>query len=210
MSDTSDRLAFLNGSTELRRLFCEYPASHSDRVSVSDQETASAQSDDFSDIFDWDLYAHHAATDVTTQSDVPSERKPAARPPLLKPAGPAATAHDIDGDCLMSDAGSQEPQPSNVWPIISDPTPPRDLSIHLEASPPPSPFTEDQGAPSGTPQGQTSAEMHLVGQPQTASSPSQKKTRIVKSPEETSQVRDIKACYHCKMNKSKVGGLMAL
>jgi hypothetical protein len=137
--------------------------------------------------FDWERYLSDQATDVTTQSDVPSEGKPAAKSPDLTPATPAA---NHDDDCPMPDAPSQEPPQSHVWPDISGPHPRRDLAFDVEASPSPPP----------------SPAMHLDSQPQAVSPTSQKKTRVVKDPEETSQVRDARACYHCKMSKTAVGG----
>lgn len=206
MSDISDRLAFLNGSSDLARQSCEYPAPHSNLAGASDQET----DDDFSDLFDWDRYASDNVTDVTTQSDVPSERNPAPRRSILRPAGSAGTIPSIEDDTPMPDVGSQDPQPSDVWPMVSGPHPPRHVNIRLEGSPSPSSPTENMSGSSSSVLSPSSPEMRPVGPSHPASGPGQKKTRIVKFPEETNQVRDLKACYHCKMNKSRASDLIVL
>jgi hypothetical protein len=187
MFDTLDRLGLFDGGYAPS---CEYPAPHSDVAPIHDHETASisASSDDCMQLFDWERFESDQATDVTTQSDVPSEGKPATRPSVLTPAAPAATHDD---DCPMPDAPSQEPPLSHVWPHISGPHPPRDLPFDVEPSPSPPP----------------SPAMHLDSQAQAVSPTSQKKTRQVKNLEETSQVRDVRACYHCKMSKTAVSGL---
>ncbi|KAL2126950.1 hypothetical protein VTI74DRAFT_11579 [Chaetomium olivicolor] len=197
MSDIPDRFGLpFNGRTGFGLpLPCEYPVaassshSHGDLAGVRDQETASssATSDDFSDsdYFDWDLYARdEEVTDVTTQSDVPSETQPAVRPLLPIPDGPAAADTSHEEDSPMPDAPSDKLP--HVWPSVSEDQLPRDLTIHLESSPSPPPTTDMPPLPS------------------------QKRTRTVKDPEETSMVRDMGACYHCRMNKSKVCCLLLL
>ncbi|AEO70465.1 uncharacterized protein THITE_122731 [Thermothielavioides terrestris NRRL 8126] len=172
MSDNPDRFRLFHGATGSGRPSCDYPAPHS----VQETASTSTPSEDFDDFFDWDAWARDEVTDVTTQSDVPSEGKPAARPSPLTPAGPGVVLPSHQDDTPMPDAPSQEPQLPHVWPSVSVTQPPRDLHIRLEASPPP-----------------------------TASPPlGQKKTRVLKHPEETSLVREMKACYHCKINKTKV------
>ncbi|KAL2258240.1 hypothetical protein VTK26DRAFT_8527 [Humicola hyalothermophila] len=210
MSDISDRLPFLNGSTGLARQFCEYPAPHSDLTRGSDHETGSisAQTDDFSDLFDWDRYASDNVTDVTTQSDVPSERSPAAALSALRGAGSAVTVPSIEEDCPMPDVGSHEPHPPDVWPMVQGPHPPRDVNIRLEGSPSPPLLTESMSGSSSSGASPGAPEMHPGGQTHPVPAQSHKKTRIVKFPEETNQVRDLKACYHCKMNKSRCGSAL--
>lgn len=184
MSDTPDRLGLLDRGTGFGPPFCGDPAPHNDLAGV-DQETASisAPSEDCLDLFDWDAYAGDKETDVTTQSDVPPEGKPAATP---SPAGPGTNHGD---DCPMPDAPpSPERQLPHVWPVLG-PTPPRDINIRFEASPSPPP----------------SPEMHLDGHSRSPLPLSQKKTRVVKDPEETNYVRGLGSCYHCKMNKIGVG-----
>lgn len=199
MSDTPDRSGPFDGGTgrHERSSSCEDPAPHSYFAGVEDQETAStsAPSEDFSDLFDYHAYyaGEEGGTDVTSQSDVPSsDGKPAARPSsVLVPAGASAANpnHDEDSPMPDADAPSQGPQPPHVWPKLSGPHPPRDTNILLESSPSPPP----------------AAEMHLDGQSPTTSPSSPKKTRTVKDPEETGRVRELRSCYHCKMNKKAVG-----
>jgi hypothetical protein len=202
MSDTPDRSGPFNGGTGRleRSSSCEDPATHSYFAGVEDQETAStsAPSEDFSDLFDYHAYyaGEEGATDVTSQSDAPSsEGKPAARPSsALVPAGASAASPNHDEDSPMPDAPSQGPQPPHVWPEVSGPHPPRDTNILLESSPSPPPATE----------------MHLDGQSPATSPSSPKRKRTVKDPEETGRVRELRSCYHCKMNKKAVGGLLVL
>jgi hypothetical protein len=91
----------------------------------------------------------------------------------------------------MPDAPSPEGQ--LVWPQVPGPHPRRDTNILLEASPSPPPSTE----------------MHLDAHSHSPLPPSEKKTRVVKDPEETNQVRGLKACYRCKMNKRAVGASLS-
>jgi len=190
MSDNADRSGPFNGGTEFGRLSCKDPAPHWETASIS------TQSDDFSEFFDFPAYyGSDGATDVTTQSDAPSEKKRAPWPSLPTPAATPAANPDHDGDSPMPDAPAQEPQLPHVWPAVSGPQPPRDTNILLESSPSP----------------QSSGEMRSEGQPQVTSTPGQKKTqktRVIRNPDETNLVREMKACYSCKMSKKGVGGLV--
>ncbi|KAH6650641.1 hypothetical protein F5144DRAFT_598080 [Chaetomium tenue] len=191
MSDTLDRFGILNGGTGPKQLFCEDPTPHSNLARVDDGETTSVStSEDYSDIFDWDAYyASGTTTDVTTQSNAPSSAgKLAVMPSAVTPAGAPPPGPGQDEDCPMSDppetsnqdedyqmqdAPVRETQPLDVWPKLLGPLPPRDTDILLEGSPSPSPPPE----------------MH------------QKKTRVVKDREETGRVRELGACYPCRMNR---------
>ena len=199
MSDTSDRFGF-NGGTGPKQPVCEDPTPHNNFTGVDDRETTSeSPSEDCSDFFDFPAYyGSGETTDVTTPSDAPSSAgKPAVMPFAVTPAGgpPAGSRQDEDcpmsdppetsnqdEDCQMEDPPPQEPQLPHVWPELSGPHPPRDANILLEASPSPSP----------------SADMH------------QKRKRVVKDREETGKVRELGACYHCKMNRKGVSVFHAL
>ncbi|KAL2023223.1 hypothetical protein VTK56DRAFT_3346 [Thermocarpiscus australiensis] len=191
MLDAPDHSEPLNGSMDLERQSRGYPAFPTDLTGAADQETASTsgQSDDFSEIFDWDKYTSSEPTDVTTQSDVPS------------PGSSATTDSSREDDCPMLDV-----QPPHVWPRISGPHPPRDEDFHLDPS---SPAEGQRGSPRPA-QGPGTREMVSRGQPQPPSPTGQKRTRIIRDLMETNQVRDVRACYHCKMNKSKAGDLVVL
>jgi hypothetical protein len=193
MSDTSDRFGF-NGGTGPKQPVCEDPTPHSNFTRVHDRETTSVSpSEDFSDLFDYHAYyGSGATTDVTTQSDAPSSAgKRAVMPSAVTPAGapPAGPGQDEDcrmsdapetsnqdEDCQMEDPQPQEPQPPHVWPELLGPNPPRQANILLEASPSPSPSADMQ----------------------------QKRKRVVKDREETGRVRELGACYPCRMNRKGV------
>ncbi|KAJ4297241.1 hypothetical protein N0V88_004159 [Collariella sp. IMI 366227] len=199
MSEIPDRFEHLfHGGTGFgRALSCEYPSaasfhSHADFAGDHHRDhdepaSSPAPSDDFSDLFDWEGYERgdDAVTDVTAQSDAPSERPPAAQPLIQIPGGPAAVApsHEDEDDVPMLDAPSEKPPHPVGRPA------PRDLNIHVDSSPPlPIPYP--------------SADM--------PSPLSRKKTRIVKDPEETSEVRILGACYRCRMSRAKCGRNMRL
>lgn len=188
----SDRHALFHGVMDLDLSF-ESHAPHTGSVRDSDQGTASspAASDAFSEFFDYPGYVRGEPTDATTPSDVLSDGKSAASPPFVTPDGAAATPNS-DEDCLMTDAPSVEPQQSDVWPRAPGPHPPRDLNIQVDTLPSPS-----------TP----SSEMHLDG-PSQGLPPPNKKTRALKDPQETSQVRDCGACSFCRMSKSGVSAVL--
>ncbi|KAK3996852.1 hypothetical protein QBC44DRAFT_316701 [Cladorrhinum sp. PSN332] len=171
---------------------------------VPDLETASSSghSDDFSDMFDWDAYdASGSMTNVTTQSEGSAHGRVAA-----SPASPASSSDlspigaDADGDIEMSDVRTKVPHASIPWPELSSP-PPRDKDLHIPLDSPPLAYRALY-RPSPPPSSHT--EMSPVGRaPQHAPhAPSQKKSRVLNSPEKTSQVRELGACYHCKRNKS--------
>ncbi|KAK4105579.1 hypothetical protein N658DRAFT_417734 [Parathielavia hyrcaniae] len=190
---TLDRSGFFDGGSDDSS--CEDPPSpHSSSGGLSPVETASSSApsaDDCLDLFDWDRFEIDQATDVTIPSNVPSEGKPVARVPIHVSAAAAASHGD---DCPMPDAPPQDPPLPHVWPEVSGPHPPRHQNIHLEASPSPPPSTA----------------MQLDGPPQATSPSTQKKTRVVKNPEETSLVRDVGACISCRMNRIKVSGRLNL
>ncbi|KAK4193369.1 hypothetical protein QBC35DRAFT_481386 [Podospora australis] len=161
-----------------------------------DRETAStsATSEEFddNDFFDWDRY--HAdngqETDVTTHSDVSAEGKhPAASPPGLFPVSMGTTPSDSDGDITMMDAG-MSPHPL-VWPEVDAAQPPREGSLLIESQGGPS-------RPSPPPHTDFPAGRQISNMPQPP-----KRSRVLECPEQTNQVRDAGACYHCRMNKSK-------
>lgn len=182
-----DRHALFHGGMDLDLSF-ESHAPHTGSVRDSDEGTASspAASDVFSEFFDYQGYERGEPTDATTPSDRTSDGKSAASPPFVTPDGAAATPNS-DEDCLMTEAPSVEPQQSDVWPRAPGPHPPRDPNIHVDTLPSPSP----------------SSEMHLDGPSQGLPPPS-KKTRALKDRQETSQVRDCRACSFCRMSKSGV------
>ncbi|KAK4151671.1 hypothetical protein C8A00DRAFT_35670 [Chaetomidium leptoderma] len=187
MSDSPDRLGPFHGATASSgHPSGEYPAP---RNYLSDEETASSTSLPWDDLFDWDKCARDGLTDVTTLSDVPSEGMPAAGSSILAAAKPVAATPNPDMDCPMPDAPSRELQPPHVWPRVPDPHPPRNIDMQLDTSPSPSSPTE----------------MRHEGQSQATSPPSHKRRRVVKDREQTSQVRYLKACFRCKMNKSECG-----
>ncbi|KAK0670718.1 hypothetical protein QBC41DRAFT_317186 [Cercophora samala] len=152
-----------------------------------DRDTAStsSQSDDFSDLFDWTAYERHGTSDVTTQSQHSAEggKGVPAFPgsPQSSPQSPGPGS-DLDGDLPMPDVESAPHV--LVWPVLG-PAPTREMSP-IELRPP-----------------------HL-GQPDMAAPraiqnerPQSKRPRVLESPEQTKEVRDAGACYHCRMNKSK-------
>ncbi|KAK0748106.1 hypothetical protein B0T21DRAFT_16373 [Apiosordaria backusii] len=163
-----------------------------------DRDTAStsSQSDDFSDLFDWTAWnARHgdSHTDVTTQSQhsaegrgVPafpwSPQSPQTPQSSQTPQSPGP-ASDVDGDIPMTGVESDP----HVWPVLG-PAPTREMSpIELR---PPLLSQPDMAAPRVVherPQGH-------------------KRLRVLESPEQTKEVRDAGACYHCRMNKSKHAG----
>jgi len=161
-----------------------------------DGETSSSSghSDDFSDMFDWDLY--HAAdgivTNVTTPSELSAHGRVDASPPDFSPIG-----SDSDGDISMSDVGTEVPY-ALKWPGLSGPPPTRHEDIHIPDSP---------HLAYSRPSLLSSRTMSPVGRcPQLAPPvPSQKKPRVLGSPDKTNQVRELGSCYHCKRNKSAVG-----
>ncbi|KAK4673025.1 hypothetical protein QC763_108150 [Podospora pseudopauciseta] len=150
-----------------------------------DSASTSSQSDDFSDLFDWTAYERHGTSDVTTQSQHSAEGAKGVpafpRSPQSSPQSPGP-ASDLDGDLPMPDVES-DPHVL-VWPVLG-PEPTREMSP-IELRPP-----------------------HL-GQPDMAAPravqnerPQSKRPRVLESPEQTKEVRDAGACYHCRMNKSK-------
>ncbi|KAK4170271.1 hypothetical protein QBC43DRAFT_305725 [Cladorrhinum sp. PSN259] len=168
---------------------------------VPDLETASSSghSDDFSDIFDWDLYhASGSMTNVTTQSELWAHGRVAASPANLSDLSPIGA--DVDGDIEMSDVRAEVPH-TLMWPELSSPPPTRDKDIHIPLDSPPFAY---RGLYRPSPPPSSHSEMSPVGRgPQHApQAPSQKKPRVLGSPEKTSQVRELGACYHCKRNKS--------
>ncbi|KAL2199332.1 hypothetical protein P885DRAFT_30913 [Corynascus similis CBS 632.67] len=142
--------------------------------------STSTPSEDYSDFFDWDAYFDRVETDVTT---APSVGKLTNGSSILTHATTPVASHAEDSP--MQDALDQEYEPPNVWPKVSDPPPSRDTNISLEASLSP----------------QASGEMQLEKQTQVPSASSQKGTRIIKDLDKTNKVRELRACYHCKMNR---------
>jgi hypothetical protein len=168
---------------------------------VGDTTGSSSYTDDESEFFDFDLWDKNTrgvGTDATTPSSIPPEENLVPSPPLLGPGSSIATPPSHGEDVPMLDVDSHETQPPHVWPGISGPHPPRDGAIHFEQS------TETQRGMSRPPSSPNSSDMPFLGQSQAILPPGQKKTRTVKNPVETSQVRNIKACYCCKISKSKV------
>lgn len=170
-----------DGSANFTPPCCEYPVPHSGVGSFGEAETVSisARTDDFSDVFDWDLYyaRRKSTTDVTSpSSNVPSEGRPAA----------GISSHQEDSP--MPDVAPHDPKPPHVWPRVPDPQPPRDLEVQLESSPSPSPATE----------------MRVGGYAHIPSGPDQKRTRVVVNPGKTNEVRQAGSCYYCKMSKTGV------
>ena len=141
---------------------------------------------DMDDVFDFPAYLSDHGTDATSLSDAASGGKSPAAPLVTTPSG--------DEDSRMPDAPS-----SHVWPIVPDTLLPRESDIQLGTSPsPPSP------SPS------TSTEMCAEEESQVASPSGQKRTRKVKSAEDTGQVRAMRACVFCKMKKTSVSALSML
>ncbi|KAK4231709.1 hypothetical protein QBC38DRAFT_465361 [Podospora fimiseda] len=187
---TPDRYLALSGSVRLSP--------------VPDLETASSSgnSDDFSDMFDWDLYdANGSMTNVTTQSEGSAHARVAASP--ASPSDRSPIGADADGDIEMSDVRAEVPQPHAMfpWPGLSTSPPPRDKDLHIPLDSPPLAY---RGLSRPSPPLSSHTEMSPVGRaPQRApQAQSQKKSRVLGSPEKTSQVRELGACYHCKRNKS--------
>ncbi|KAK4174073.1 hypothetical protein QBC36DRAFT_334437 [Triangularia setosa] len=150
-----------------------------------DRDTAStsSQSDDFSDLFDWTAYERHGdhTSDVTTQSQHSAEGRgvpvfPRSPQSLQSPGTPS----DVDGDIPMPDVES-DPHVL-VWPVLG-PAPTREMSP-IELRPPQPDMTAPRTVQNERPQGF-------------------KRLRVLESPEQTKEVRDAGACYHCRMNKSK-------
>ncbi|KAK4251823.1 hypothetical protein C7999DRAFT_10424 [Corynascus novoguineensis] len=171
MSDNADRSVFNGGTGSVP---------HKD-FDGRESASTSTPSEDYSDLFDYDAYYDRVGTDVTT---APSAGKLANGSSILTQATTPVASHSEDTP--MQDALVQEPQLSNVWPKVSDPPPSRDTNISLEASLSP----------------QAPGEMHLEKQTQFPSASGQKVvTRVIKDLDETNKVRELGACYHCKMNR---------
>ncbi|KAK4202239.1 hypothetical protein QBC40DRAFT_276804 [Triangularia verruculosa] len=150
-----------------------------------DRDTAStsSQSDDWSDLFDWTAWNARngdAPSDVTTQSQHSHSAAGGNGAPAFFPRSPGP-ASDADGDIPMTDVESDP----HVWPVLG-PAPTREMSP--EELRPHHPSQLDMAVPRAAqnerPQGQ-------------------KRARVLESPEQTKEVRDAGACYHCRMNKSK-------
>ncbi|KXX80527.1 hypothetical protein MMYC01_202608 [Madurella mycetomatis] len=182
------------GSAVFRPPYDMYPAPpHSDLLGAEDTAGTSTYRDDCSEFFDFELWEEHMSgktTDVTTPSSVSPEEKFASSPSVPGPEGFTITGPNPGDDVPMSGVWAPEPQPSHVWPQVLGPQPPRDDALQLDSSHP----TETR-----------------LGLPQPASSQStsevplgHKKTRKVKNPDKTSQVRGLSACSWCRMNKSGV------
>ncbi|GAB1310502.1 hypothetical protein MFIFM68171_00712 [Madurella fahalii] len=189
-----DRLTLYMGSAPFWRQYDRYPATpRSDLLGVEDTTRTSAHpDDDGSQFFDfelWDLHTGGKGTDVTTPSSVSPEDKPAASPSVLGPGSFTTTAPNPGDDVSMVDAQPHEPPLPHVWPRVSGPQPPRDGAIQLDVSQ----STEARRSFPRPASSQSTFEM-----PQGCN----KKTRMVKNPDETSRVRDLKACSWCRMNKS--------
>ncbi len=194
MFDSPDRpLGAFTGEMDPRQL----TVPHDNSTKFSGETAGSSTSSegvpewDMEDLFDFSSFPSDHETDATSVSDAGSEGKPPAAPPAGSTAD--TTPHGNE-DTPMTDAPL-----SNVWPSVSDDLPPRDSNFQLGiASSPPSP------SPS------TSTEMCFEEDPQPASPSGQKRTRKVKSAENTGHVRAMGACYCCKMKKTSVGALLAL
>lgn len=176
----------MQNTPDFQQHFCNYPGPHSDGGGVGDRGTASISDggNDFSDLFDWEKWDHDT-TDVTSP---PSEGTSEEKAVVNAPAAPAPATPFPNEDHPMTDFPSEEPKPAHVWPSLG-PVPPRDVNLQVDSSPSPS-----------------STEMCSPGSPQAAPHPN-KKTRTLKSHEETSRVRVVGSCYGCKIRKTAVGTL---
>lgn len=195
MFDISDRpFGPFHGATDPR----QPPVPRNDIAGFGGEESAGSSTSsegasefDENEFFDFSAFPSSHGTDATSLSDAPSEGMSPAAPRV---GSTAFTTPSGDEDSPMPDA-----PPSIVWPILSDTLLPRDSNIQLgTSSSPPSP------SPS------TSTEMCAEEESQVASPSGQKRTRKVKSAEDTGHVRAMKACYCCKMKKISVGALLAV
>lgn len=197
MSHMPDRLAFGMGSVGFGHEYDQYPATpRSDFSGVADNAGTSTHTEDGSEFFDfelWDLHTRGEVTDVTSPSSISPEENAAPSPSALGPEGPTATVPNHADDVQMLDAGPEEPQPSHVWPRVSEHQPPRDGIIQLDVS-------------------QSAEPLHGLARPSSSHNSSemssnQNKTRTIKDLDETNRVRVAGSCYSCKMSKCGAGGL---
>jgi hypothetical protein len=129
----------------------------------------------------WDKNAHGIGMDATTPSSIPPEENLASSPPLPSPGGSIATPASDKEDIQTLDVDSHENTPPLVWPKISVPNPLRLVRDNVGTIYP---------GMSRPPSSSNSSHMPFLDQSPAIFPPGQKKTRTVKDPVETNQVRN--------------------
>jgi len=185
--------------------FPDYNSSPSpDTVMDNNDFTLDFSDDDFFDWKSWD--------ENNMYPEVPSPQGdlPLSVPTLTYSDSP--TLYDPEDDVLMSEPPAKsdfynDPIPTHFWPRIEgDPVSeyPGDIDAHTISETPATPDLTCSSAEHSKASSEGHTPASSISSPPSSSSGEAARTRILKSPEDTNQVRKIGACLRCKVMRVKV------